>query len=748
MPTINPRKQAALDMLAVGIKPVRLGSKGEWLKIPIEEDWQTYSVSTNDVERWFAENQQTNIGALGGPNLKHPDRHLVRLDFDYNADLIFPEFESAVGDLHVSKTRQGFHVWFYSPVPLPNKTVAGSWHKNDDGKRKVVKFIEIKANGGQVVAPGSLHPSGFVYQWRNGERWDNIPVLDFEAVSQLIEIARRYDKGAGSKVILPGEKPPTTRRPPYKPPAYLDNDDLRERIRRKFDLLAYAKDHMLYDEEKRQSHNRRVQLGGNGGFFIYDDNSWYCFAEGLGGDCYDLVGWLEFGAGWFTSKAERFRDVLKAAADYVGEKISPEHPLLTGEKSSEDGFINLANPRTKDYWLVLKKSGYQFRMNSLLGRIEVNGEPINTIIESEIRNALFDAGLKSSKRMEDSWIQLAAKQMYHPVQEYLSRLKWDGVDHIAKFAELVTDEFGFFPTALKRWMIGAVSRAIHGTPNIVMVWVGKQSVGKSRLARHLCFDPSYYIETEMNPAKERDMHMRCVSRFVWEWPEAQHIFRNPNYIEPMKGILTNEWLTIRQVWDKYDNDYRNLANHIATLNDDGMGFYTDITGNRRYLTCHLQEVDPHVYEYDIDLLWATAVALLNQGERWQLTQEEQQRRDEINAHYLVESSVEIFFDEQIAIVNDPEPWEFLSLTEILRILQSSGLGSSSPQSHMNEIKRVLKKNGIDPKRGNRPRVPWARTERGNGYLGVVTKRRDLMQTYRADELKKWREFVETGEVKD
>ncbi|MCP4424727.1 MAG: hypothetical protein GY803_09560, partial [Chloroflexi bacterium] len=105
----NPRETAALDMLAAGIVPVRLGTSGDWLKRPVTDGWQTAVITPDDVRQWFNEKPNTNIGARGGQNAVDPSLYLARLDFDEKADQIFPAFKEKLGALYdrlaVSRTR-------------------------------------------------------------------------------------------------------------------------------------------------------------------------------------------------------------------------------------------------------------------------------------------------------------------------------------------------------------------------------------------------------------------------------------------------------------------------------------------------------------------------------------------------------------------------------------------------------------------------------------------------------------------
>lgn len=350
----------ALLMLDAGITPVRLGVHGDALKIPQDAGWQTAVITHEGVTRWFDQNPGTNIGARGGRNFK-TGLYLARLDFDANAAQNFPIFEGGIGDLAqrlvISKTGKGFHVWFYAAFPLPNKCTAGAWEwvEVDGGrKRKRRVFVELKADGGQVVAPGSRHPSGFFYYFLQGD-YASIPALTEGEVRILLDTCRHFDQGAGVKIPLPGDsplpnKPPTTRPKPINTGPH---DNTLEAMRQRFDVLAYATKHMVYG--RAETKGDEVRLTDNGGFIVnMAINLWYCFSDEVGGDCFDLIGWLEHGPAWFDNKRDLFSDVLKKAAVFTSVALpdfSPAYQVGDAVTAVVNGAVRTAGRVTAVKWL-------------------------------------------------------------------------------------------------------------------------------------------------------------------------------------------------------------------------------------------------------------------------------------------------------------------------------------------------------------------------------------------------------------
>ena len=79
----------------------------------------------------------------------------------------------------------GYQVFLRCPDPGRNKKLAR--------KKDKKTLIETKAEGGYVLMPPSLHPSGNRYAWMIGGV-DSIPTVEQERADFLIEAARRHDE--------------------------------------------------------------------------------------------------------------------------------------------------------------------------------------------------------------------------------------------------------------------------------------------------------------------------------------------------------------------------------------------------------------------------------------------------------------------------------------------------------------------------------------------------------------------------
>jgi hypothetical protein len=154
--TTNRTEQAALDYLARG-----------WSIIPVREKakrpaitWKAYQskcVTEKTLRRWFRRSPDYNVaivtGALSG---------LVVLDVDprHGGDKSLKKLEREHGPL--PRTLEsvtgggGRHYYFSHP---------GGEVRNRTG---IEPGIDLRGDGGCIVAPPSLHPSGKRYRWVKG----------------------------------------------------------------------------------------------------------------------------------------------------------------------------------------------------------------------------------------------------------------------------------------------------------------------------------------------------------------------------------------------------------------------------------------------------------------------------------------------------------------------------------------------------------------------------------------------------
>ncbi len=134
-----------------------------------------------DVEEWFKDGKANIAIACGKVS-----GNLIVIDFDSkelfeawyrNIDIDYPELRDLVTSTWIVETGKGIHVYFRlkdpSLVPSTKVKVKG-------------RDVDIKGNGGYVVAPPSIHPSGKQYQFRLGPNSDIAVIEDVKLWKDLL----------------------------------------------------------------------------------------------------------------------------------------------------------------------------------------------------------------------------------------------------------------------------------------------------------------------------------------------------------------------------------------------------------------------------------------------------------------------------------------------------------------------------------------------------------------------------------
>jgi putative DNA primase/helicase len=368
---------------------------------------------------------------------------------------------------------------------------------------------------------------------------------------------------------------------------------------------------------------------------------------------------------------------------------------------------------------MLGQLGYAFQLNLCTDMIEVNGSPITDIVAARIRTDCRDAGIRPLAGVEDAYTAAAEGNAYHPIQDYLRGLSWDGTYRIAQLASKMTcidppvvapdgTQHSLLHIYLWRWMIGVIARTLDQRQNLMLVLVGPQRCGKSTLAEWLCPLPDYFIRKGIDVC-DKDTLIRMIGKWIWEVAELDATTRKADQ-SALKDLITMSSITVRRAYGRYDIQRPALASFIGTLNPS-IGFLTDDTGNRRFMVTQIAAIDWSYQQIDRDQLWAEAVAAYQAGESWQPLPHEAAAQAEANKLHetgsLWDGWIVRYFD------TDAGPADRMTASDIVdHLRQYHDIRSGgSPRAQEMEIARVLARLG----------VVKHRTPTWRGYVGIRPK---------------------------
>ena len=346
---------------------------------------------------------------------------------------------------------------------------------------------------------------------------------------------------------------------------------------------------------------------------------------------------------------------------------------------SQNNRLRQQSLTTDDYTKTLDDLGFDIRFNVCKNRIEVNGDLITDDILAEINLRMMDKGFMRRSVISDAVLYAASQNKYHPVQDYLRSLQWNGhqnISNLASFFKINKKQQTLWPVLLRKWLVGSIYKIFRGEQNPMLVLDGPQGCGKSAFVRWLCPMPDYFRESSIEP-DDKDCKIDAAGTWIWEVGELGSTTRRADR-EALKNFLTTNEFTVRASYEHNARKYKSMASFIGTINNES-GFLDDPTGARRFWIVSLEDCpDPIDFAYSTvlqaDQVWAEAYQAYLAGESHLLdrteTAEIQNNNDEYKTISATEEAIKRWF-----IIDPTDKSSFLPFTEIRAILEDPAKGN-------------------------------------------------------------------------
>lgn len=351
--------------------------------------------------------------------------------------------------------------------------------------------------------------------------------------------------------------------------------------------------------------------------------------------------------------------------------------------------------KTDDYIKAYLASGVDFALNVMSDRLDIlNGNrtprPLTDIDESVLLGRLLDYGMHNEGHMRKALHTRAAENKYHPVAQYLDALMWDGKKHFERLMSCLDMSSDGAPAFWRKFLIGSIAKALKGEQNFMLILLGAQGKGKSRLVRWLCPLPQLFNEGPIAP-DNKDDQIKLLEHWIWEVAELDSTTKRAER-SALKHFITMRNVGVRVPYGRYAINKTAVASMIGTINEDGTGFLNDPTGDRRFVVVHLDDIDWSYVAIDRDQLWAELYAAYLGGETWELTSHEKEIQSEINKQHTISTPVEEMIMQYFAI-DKTETGRFMATMDILEQLEGLGLKGDQYRNKM-ELGSVLTKLGL------------------------------------------------------
>lgn len=232
------------------------------------------------------------------------------------------------------------------------------------------------------------------------------------------------------------------------------------------------------------------------------------------------------------------------------------------------------------------------------------------------------AGIEVGVETAEHAAYVAAKeQSFHPVRDYLSRLRWDGksrIDHwLAK--HMGAEESRYHAEVGSRWLISGIARIMQPgcKADSLLQLEGPQGIGKGMALEALATQPKWFTD-EIHDVGRHHAAMGLAGKWVVEFAELEAL-RGKTW-EAQKAFISRTVDHYRPPYARTYGDFPRQNIFAATTNR--YETLTDSSGNRRFWPVRCTKADAKSIRPEVDQLWAEAKARFDQGEHWWLDQPE------------------------------------------------------------------------------------------------------------------------------
>ena len=147
------------------------------------------------------------------------------------------------------------------------------------------------------------------------------------------------------------------------------------------------------------------------------------------------------------------------------------------------------------------------RLNLLTDRVDIARDlgwrrSTSALTDTDVKYLLLyfeqNYGLTSEKKLMAALSIVANENCYHPIQDVLNSLAWDGKPRIRSCLHyfLGTDESDYVEEMLKHFLLGAICRVFHPGSKYeeLLCLVGGQGAGKSTFFRFLAIQDEWFSD--------------------------------------------------------------------------------------------------------------------------------------------------------------------------------------------------------------------------------------------------------------
>lgn len=226
-------------------------------------------------------------------------------------------------------------------------------------------------------------------------------------------------------------------------------------------------------------------------------------------------------------------------------------------------------------------------------------------------------GISAPMKVMDALNEAFTRNSFHPVQEYLTGLVWDGASRVDA---LLIDYQGaednqYVRAVTRKTLVAAVARIMRPGCKFdnMLVLIGSQGIGKSSLFSKLAGE---WFSDSLSTVHGKEAYEQLQGHWIIEMGEMSATRKAD--VEAIKHFLSKTRDSFRAAYGRVTTDNPRSCIFVGTTNDDE--FLMDKTGNRRFWPVEVQkegrtkDVFKDLDEQEIGQIWAEAYQLWKGGE--------------------------------------------------------------------------------------------------------------------------------------
>ncbi len=242
---------------------------------------------------------------------------------------------------------------------------------------------------------------------------------------------------------------------------------------------------------------------------------------------------------------------------------------------------------------------------------------------------------------------VSQENQIHVVRQYLNSLKWDGNPRIGTWMQryLKAENTKVIRMIGERWLISAIARIMNPgcQCDYMLVLEGVQGLKKSTALKVLA--GSDWFCDHSPDLHDKDSQMQLQGAWIIEWAELDSLRKSE--VTAVKNFLSRRTEKFRPPYGRYVIEVPRQCVFAGTTNE--AFWQKDETGGRRFWPAECGTIDLDSLSRDRDQIWAESMVRFTDGAIWwpetkeehEMLTEEQNARMELD---IWQSNIEKFLD--------------------------------------------------------------------------------------------------------